>query len=178
MNMKFIGGMLVSLILFLTQITIALAQMGTISIKAREKTAYTIVYLSIAILIVLITILFMLRNLLFPKSVKPRITRGKSAETISIPLKPFYDKEQIRKEREERIRERKREVVVGHLKDDEKQIIEILKQRDGVCEQGTLKVITDFSKAKLSELLSELENRRIIIKKKKGRKNLIILAEA
>ncbi|MCX8146841.1 MAG: hypothetical protein N3D84_00005 [Candidatus Woesearchaeota archaeon] len=64
-----------------------------------------------------------------------------------------------------------------HLKEDEEQIINILKQREGQCEQGTLRVITGFSKAKLSGLLKELEDRKIIFKEKRGKKNLVFLKE-
>ena len=63
------------------------------------------------------------------------------------------------------------------LKQDEKQIVNILKQRNNKCEQGTLCVITGFSKAKLSELLTELEKRGIISKIKTGKKNIIVLNE-
>ena len=61
------------------------------------------------------------------------------------------------------------------LKDDEKEVVNILKLKDGSCDQGTIQIMTQFSKAKVSDLISELESRKIIIKRKKGRKNLIIL---
>ncbi|MBU0535676.1 MAG: hypothetical protein KKE20_01830 [Nanoarchaeota archaeon] len=64
-----------------------------------------------------------------------------------------------------------------HLKEDEEQIVNILKQRENKCEQGTLRVITGFSKAKLSGLLKELEDRKIIHKEKRGKKNLVFLRE-
>ena len=63
----------------------------------------------------------------------------------------------------------------SHLKEDEEQVVNILKQREGQCEQGTLRVITAFSKAKLSVLLKELEDRKIIYKEKRGKKNLVFL---
>ena len=62
-----------------------------------------------------------------------------------------------------------------HLKEDEAQIVRILKSRGGECEQGTLRVVTGFSKAKLSGLLMELEARKIIHKEKRGKKNLVFL---
>jgi len=64
-----------------------------------------------------------------------------------------------------------------HLKEDEEQVVNILKQREGQCEQGTLRVITGFSKAKLSGLLKELEDRKVIHKEKRGKKNLVFLRE-
>ena len=65
--------------------------------------------------------------------------------------------------------------IEEHLKEDEEQIVRILKSREGQCEQGTLRVVTGFSKAKLSGLLQELEDRKIIHKEKKGKKNLVFL---
>ncbi|MBW2965545.1 hypothetical protein KY342_00410 [Candidatus Woesearchaeota archaeon] len=69
----------------------------------------------------------------------------------------------------------KKDSLEEHLKEEEQQIARILKQREGQCEQGTLRVITGFSKAHLSRLLMELESRRIIYKEKRGKKNLIFL---
>ena len=65
--------------------------------------------------------------------------------------------------------------IEKHLKEDEEQVITILKNKQGSCEQGTLRVITGFSKAALSRLLSELEARKIIHKEKRGKKNLVFL---
>ncbi|MBI4150292.1 hypothetical protein HY488_02715 [Candidatus Woesearchaeota archaeon] len=67
--------------------------------------------------------------------------------------------------------------VEKYLKEDEEQVVNILKQREGSCEQGTLRVITSFSKAKLSGLLKELEDRNVIMKEKRGKKNLVFLRE-
>ncbi len=67
--------------------------------------------------------------------------------------------------------------VEEHLKEDEAQVIRILKSRGKQCEQGTLRVVTGFSKAKLSGLLKELEDRNIIYKEKRGKKNIIFLRE-
>jgi len=68
-------------------------------------------------------------------------------------------------------------VLERYLKEDEEQVVNILKQREGQCEQGTLRVITGFSKAKLSGLLKELEERNIVYKEKRGKKNLVFLRE-
>ncbi len=73
------------------------------------------------------------------------------------------------------IKEEKEPSILKHLKENEQQIIRILSMREGQCEQGTLRVLTDFSKAKLSRILSELEERKIIIKEKRGKKNLVFL---
>ena len=70
---------------------------------------------------------------------------------------------------------RKVDKVTSHLKEDEEQIINVLKKRGGVCEQGTLRVITGMSKSNLSRIIKELEERRIIKKIKKGKRNIISL---
>lgn len=67
--------------------------------------------------------------------------------------------------------------IEKHLKEDEEQIVNILNKKEGSCEQGTLRVITGFSKAKLSGLLKELEERKIIHKEKRGKKNVVFLKE-
>ncbi len=65
--------------------------------------------------------------------------------------------------------------ILEHLKEDEQQIVRVLKQREGTCEQGTLRIVTGFSKAHLSRLLMELEARKIVYKEKRGKKNLVFL---
>ena len=72
-------------------------------------------------------------------------------------------------------KEQKYPEIEKHLKEDEEQIINILKQKEGHCEQGTLVIITGFSKAKLSAILKELEERKIVYKEQKGNKNIIHL---
>ena len=64
-----------------------------------------------------------------------------------------------------------------HVKDDEQQIINILRLKEGSCNQGTLRVATGFSKAKLSGLLKEMETRKMVHKEKRGKKNLVSLKE-
>lgn len=67
--------------------------------------------------------------------------------------------------------------ITKHLKEEEEQVVNILRSREGQCEQGTLRVVTGFSKAYLSGLLKELEARKIVIKEKRGKKNLVLLKE-
>jgi hypothetical protein len=74
------------------------------------------------------------------------------------------------------VRRRPSAHIDKHLKEDEQVVITVLKQREGQkIEQGTLRVVTGFSKASLSRLLSELEERNIVYKEKRGRKNLVWL---
>jgi len=65
--------------------------------------------------------------------------------------------------------------ILKHLKGDEKQVFQILVDKEGQAEQGTIRVIGNFSKATLSRILSELEEREIIYKEKKGKKNIVHL---
>lgn len=86
-------------------------------------------------------------------------------------------KSKVKKEIETRVVKEivKEDMVEKHLKEEEEQVVNVLKQREGSCEQGTLGVITGFPKATLSRILKELELRNIISKQKKGKKNLIFL---
>ncbi len=79
-----------------------------------------------------------------------------------------------KKPKVEKIIIRKVDKISKHLKEDEEQVLNILKQKGGKCEQGTLRVVTGMSKAKLSQLLKELEERKLITKRKQGKKNIII----
>lgn len=62
-----------------------------------------------------------------------------------------------------------------HLKEDEKAVVNVLKLKGGSTTQSTLRIATGLSKATLSRILMELEQRNIILKEKKGNKNLVIL---
>lgn len=76
----------------------------------------------------------------------------------------------------EKHEEPKKEIDISeHLKEEENQVIQILKNKEGSCEQGTIRFIGNFSKAKLSRILSELEARNVVYKEIKGNKNLIHL---
>ena len=65
--------------------------------------------------------------------------------------------------------------ISEHLKEEENQVIQILKNKEGSCEQGTIRFIGNFSKARLSRIISELETRNVVYKEIKGKKNVIHL---
>jgi predicted transcriptional regulator len=67
------------------------------------------------------------------------------------------------------------EDILKYLKEDERIIARILKQREGSCEQGTLRLVSGFSKAKLSRLLTDMAERGVVKKEQKGKKNMIFL---
>ena len=62
------------------------------------------------------------------------------------------------------------------LNDNEKKVMSIVREQDGI-QQSTLRIRTDFSKAKLSAILTDLEKRSLIKKVEKGKKNLIFLKQ-
>ena len=88
--------------------------------------------------------------------------------------KKQYGKEDIKKSD---INIKSESSIDKHVKDDEQQIINILRLKEGSCNQGTLRVATGFSKAKLSGLLKEMETRKMVHKEKRGKKNLVSLKE-
>ena len=90
---------------------------------------------------------------------------------VIIPLTYFL----IKKNKKVRIIKIKESNPELHLKEEEKIIVNILKQKQGQCEQATLVTLTNMSKASLSRLLNELESRNILYKEQKGNKNLVIL---
>lgn len=65
--------------------------------------------------------------------------------------------------------------IEKHLKEDERIVWNVLKLKNNSCSQGTLRVVTDFSKAKLSRTLTEMELRGIVYKQRIGRKNIVTL---
>ena len=64
-----------------------------------------------------------------------------------------------------------------HLKEEERHIVNVLRKKEGKCQQSTLVLLTGYSKAHLSRLLQEMESRKLITKHLKGNKNIIILNE-
>lgn len=66
--------------------------------------------------------------------------------------------------------------VFPMLKDDEQEVVQFLVDRDGEAEQRDIVDSLDYSKAKVSRLLSDLEERSIVEKEKRGRVNVVALA--
>jgi len=77
--------------------------------------------------------------------------------------------------KKEELKEPKPVVAEQYLKEEEKQIVNVLKERERSCEQGTLRVVTGMPKSTLSRILKELEDRNIIRKEKRGKKNIVFL---
>lgn len=66
--------------------------------------------------------------------------------------------------------------VLSVLKDDEKRVFGIILQSKGKCKQNTIVEGTNFSKAKVSRILSDLEARGLIEKIRLGRTNRIVVS--
>ncbi len=88
--------------------------------------------------------------------------------------KPFLKKEVKHKE-ETKEEKQKKEVQHEELSDDLKNLIEILKKKEGRITQKELRKEIPFSEAKVSLMVAELEEKGIIKKIKRGRGNIIIL---
>jgi len=67
--------------------------------------------------------------------------------------------------------------VFSVLKKDEKKVIDIILEKGDNCKQRDIVKITDFSKAKVSRIIVDLEERGLIEKIRKGRTNRIILKD-
>lgn len=68
--------------------------------------------------------------------------------------------------------------VLPILSDGERKVMEILLREKGTVDQRQIVKETDFSKAKVSRVITDLVNRGLIEKHVKGRKNLIKLKKA
>jgi len=63
------------------------------------------------------------------------------------------------------------------LKDNEKKVLDIINQRGGLCKQRVIVRETDFSKAKVSRLVKDLEERGLITTEKIGRTKKIYIKQ-
>ncbi len=68
----------------------------------------------------------------------------------------------------------RREIIMSVLKKDEQKVLKAIIEQPSIT-QSTLRLRTDFSKAKLSSLLKELESRKIIIKEADGKTNRLFM---
>ncbi len=67
--------------------------------------------------------------------------------------------------------------IMPVLKDDEQEALRYIIDQDGDCEQKALVENLDYSKAKVSRLVTDLKERNLIEKVKEGRKNRLILTK-
>ncbi len=136
-------------------------------VRIKRKTSYMPAVIVLVILAIAILIAYKKGILKFPAKEKKHEKKEKPEE------------KEVKKEAKiEKLPEPEKELeFFKNLKEDEQQVIRVLKAREGSCEQGTLRIVTGFSKARLSRLLMELEARKVIYKEKRGKKNLIFLKD-
>lgn len=67
--------------------------------------------------------------------------------------------------------------ILPILTDSERKVVEILLREKKPVDQRTIVKETDFSKPKVSRVISDLETRGLIIRSRKGRTNVIAIAE-
>ncbi|MFB6241380.1 MAG: helix-turn-helix transcriptional regulator [Candidatus Nanosalina sp.] len=69
------------------------------------------------------------------------------------------------------------ENIYGELSDDQLEVIELLRENDGQMLQKDVVEKSDYSKAKISGVVSELVEEEIIVKEKKGRSNQLSISK-
>lgn len=72
-----------------------------------------------------------------------------------------------------KLREEELEAVYTELDDDEKKVIDLLKDKEGSMLQKNLVEEMEYSKAKISGTVSQLEEKEIVKKEKEGRSNRV-----
>lgn len=72
-----------------------------------------------------------------------------------------------------KLREEELDSVYGELEEDEKEVLDLLKENEGSMLQKDLVEQLDYSKAKISGTVSSLVEREIIEKQKEGRSNRV-----
>ena len=84
------------------------------------------------------------------------------------------EKKDIEKEKKQKEKDEKFDLILSTLDEDEKKVMKLVREQDGI-QQSTLRIRVDFSKAKLSAILTDLEKRNLIKKVEKGKTNQIFL---
>ena len=103
------------------------------------------------------------------------ILSSKTAKSFENTQKDIFDA--IKSAKHAELKEERFKILLEGLGDAEKKIIMAVKEQDGIS-QSTLKFRTDLSKSKLSMTLSQLEDKGLISKVKKGKINHVFLKKA
>ena len=82
--------------------------------------------------------------------------------------------ERLEETKKERSDDEKFNILLKGLSKDEQNILKVLKEQDGI-QQATLRIKTSMSKAKLSIVLKEMDERGLIKKVEDGKKNKVFL---
>jgi len=68
--------------------------------------------------------------------------------------------------------------VFSVLKGDERRVIDVILLKGDKCKQRDIVRATDYSKAKVSRIMTELEARGILSRERIGRTNRVVLSES
>jgi len=80
----------------------------------------------------------------------------------------------LEKQRQVQTEEEKFSILLKGLNEDEKKIIQAVKEQDGITQQ-TLRLRTGLHKSRLSILLDTMEKKGLIARKEKGKTNQVFL---
>lgn len=81
---------------------------------------------------------------------------------------------ELRAADEKEVLKERRELIMSVLRDDEKKVLQAIIEQAGIT-QNTLRLRTDFSKAKLSSILKELEARDLVVKEEYKKTNKLFV---
>lgn len=98
-----------------------------------------------------------------------------SAVTALIGIYLFYSGKEIRLLTTNDVKKIKENLK--DLKGDEKTVYELIKNSDGYILQSDLITKTGFSKVKVSRIIDKLELKNLVIRRRRGMSNVIILKE-
>ena len=82
----------------------------------------------------------------------------------------------LEEEKNMKIDQDKFELVLKAMDDNEKKVLKAIKEQEGIT-QSTLKFRTDLSKAKVSQILTDFEKKRLIKREEKGKTYAVYLTE-
>ncbi|MBI2101021.1 MarR family transcriptional regulator [Candidatus Woesearchaeota archaeon] len=82
----------------------------------------------------------------------------------------------LEEEKNTKIEQDKFELVLKAMDDNERKVLKAIKEQDGIT-QSTLKYRTDLSKAKVSQILTDFEKKRLVKREAKGKTYSVYLAE-
>ncbi len=84
--------------------------------------------------------------------------------------------EKLEKESIAKTEEEKLNLIMKALDENEAKVIRVIKEQPGIT-QNTLTIKTGLSKAKISNVLSDFENKKLVYRQPKGKTYSIFLAE-
>lgn len=150
-----------------------------------KRIGLTLIVISIVLMVVLLMIIVPLESAISGQDICPtkkyrilvftHIATGVLFSIFSLGFYLiFFEKgtkailKRLEEDKNKEINNNKFEVLLSGLDEYEKKIMKAIKEQDGI-EQNTLRLRTDLSSAKVSLVLSELEERGLIKKVKKGK---------